>query len=147
DYQNAVRDLLALDIDAAALLPDDESAHGFDTATAGTLSPTLLERSLAAAQKISRLAVGGAGRAPGGETFRIRPDLTQEERMEGLPLGTRGGALLHPTFPADGDYDVRVRLMRPQRGGRRPLRIARAGADAGRPPHRPLHGLPARQER
>jgi hypothetical protein len=112
EYQNAVRDLLALDIDAAAMLPDDESAHGFDSATAGTLSPTLLERYLSAAQKISRLAVGGPGRSPGGETFRVRPDLTQEERMEGLPLGTRGGTLIHTTTPADGDYDVRIRLMR-----------------------------------
>ncbi len=112
EYQNAVRDLLALDIDASALLPDDESAHGFDSATAGTLSPTLLERYLTAAQKISRLAVGGAGRSPGGETFRVRPDITQEERIEGLPLGTRGGTLIHTTVPADGDYDVRIRLMR-----------------------------------
>ena len=112
EVQNAVRDLLALDVDATTLLPEDESAHGFDSATAGTLSPTLLERYLSAAQKISRMAVGGAGRSPGGETFRIRPDLTQEERMEGLPLGTRGGALIRITAPSDGDYDVRLRLMR-----------------------------------
>jgi len=112
EYQNAVRDLLALEIDATALLPEDESAHGFDSATAGTLSPTLLERTLTAAQRISRLAVGGPGRSPGGETFRVRPDITQEERVEGLPLGTRGGTLIRTTFPADGDYDLRIRLMR-----------------------------------
>ncbi len=112
EYQNAVRDLLALEIDAKALLPEDESAHGFDSATAGTLSPTLLERTLTAAQKISRLAVGGPGRSPGGETFRVRPDITQEERVEGLPLGTRGGTLIRATIPADGDYDLRIRLMR-----------------------------------
>ena len=60
EYQNAIRDLLALDIDAAALLPDDESSHGFDNVTVGDLSPTLLDRYITAAQKISRLAVGGA---------------------------------------------------------------------------------------
>jgi hypothetical protein len=111
-YQNAVRDLLALEVDAAALLPPDESSHGFDSATAGTLSPTLLERSLAAAQKISRLAVGAVGRSPGGDTFRVAPDVTQEERIDGLPLGTRGGLRIPYTFPQDGDYDVRIRLMR-----------------------------------
>jgi mono/diheme cytochrome c family protein len=112
EYQNAIRDLLALEIDATALLPADEASHGFDNVTVGTLSPTLLDRYLTAAQKISRLAVGGAQRAPGGEMIRIRPDLTQEERVEGLPLGTRGGALLRHTFPQDGDYEVQIRLTR-----------------------------------
>jgi mono/diheme cytochrome c family protein len=112
EYQNAIRDLLALEIDAAALLPPDESSHGFDSATTGTLSPTLLERTLSAAQKISRLAVGGIGRSPGGDTFRVPPDVTQEERVDGLPPGTRGGLRIPYTFPQDGDYDVRVRLMR-----------------------------------
>jgi hypothetical protein len=112
EYQNAVRDLLALEIDAASLLPADESSHGFDTATAGTLSPTVLERYLAAAQKIARLAVGAPVRSPGGETFRVPPDVTQEERVEGLPHGTRGGLLIRTTFPQDGDYEIRIRLAR-----------------------------------
>ena len=112
EYQNAIRDLLALEIDAAALLPADEASHGFDNVTVGTLSPTLLDRYLTAAQKISHLAVGGSQRAPGGETIRIRPDITQEERVEGLPLGTRGGALMRHTFPQDGEYEVQVRLTR-----------------------------------
>jgi hypothetical protein len=112
EYQNAIRDLLDLEIDAAALLPPDESSHGFDSATTGTLSPTLLERTLSAAQKISRLAVGSVGRSPGGDTFRVPPDVTQEERLEGLPAGTRGGTRIPYTFPQDGDYDVRVVLAR-----------------------------------
>jgi hypothetical protein len=112
EYQNAIRDLLALDVDATALLPADESSHGFDNVTVGDLSPTLLERYIAAARKISRLAVGSPGRSPGGDTIRIRADLTQEEHVEGLPLGTRGGALIPYTFPQDGEYDIQVRLAR-----------------------------------
>ena len=112
EYQNAIRDLLALDIDAKAMLPNDESSGGFDNITVGDLSPTLLERYITAAQRISRLAVGTPSRSPGGETFRIRPDLTQEEHVEGLPVGTRGGALVPYTFPRDGEYEVQIRLAR-----------------------------------
>ena len=112
EYQNAIRDLLALDIDASALLPNDESSHGFDNVTVGDLSPTLLDRYITAAQKISRLAVGSPGRSPGGDTIRIRPDLTQEEHVEGLPIGTRGGALIPYTFPQDGEYEIQLRLAR-----------------------------------
>ena len=112
EYRNAIRDLLALEIDAVALLPADEASHGFDNVTVGTLSPTLLDRYLSAAQKISHLAVGGASRAPGGDTIRMKPDITQEEWVEGLPLGTRGGALIPYTFPRNGDYDVRIYLAR-----------------------------------
>jgi hypothetical protein len=112
EYQNAIRDLLALDVDASALLPNDEPSRGFDNITVGDLSPTLLDRSITAAQRISRLAVGGPGRSPGGETIRIRADLTQEEHVEGLPAGTRGGALIPYTFPQDGEYEVQLRLAR-----------------------------------
>jgi hypothetical protein len=112
EYRNAVRDLLGLEIDPAALLPEDESSHGFDSATTGMLSPTLLERTLTAAQKIARLATGSPGRSPGGETWRVPPDLTQEERIEGLPPGTRGGLLVRAFLPQAGDYEVRVHLTR-----------------------------------
>ena len=84
EYQNAIRDLLALDIDAAELLPKDEASHGFDNVTVGDLSPTLLDRYISASQKISRAAIGAPRRSPGGDTFRIRADLTQEEHVEGL---------------------------------------------------------------
>jgi hypothetical protein len=112
EYQNAIRDLLALDIDAAALLPKDESSLGFDNVTVGDLSPTLLERYITAAQRISRLAVGRHGRSPGGDTIRIRPDLTQEDHVEGLPIGTRGGALIPYNFPEEGEYEIQARLAR-----------------------------------
>lgn len=112
EYQNAIRDLLALEMDATALLPADASSHGFDSGVLGDLSPTLLERYVSAAQKISRLAVGGALNAPIGETLRIRPDRTQEEHVAGLPLGTRGGVLVPYTAPLDGAYDIEIRLAR-----------------------------------
>jgi len=112
EYQNTIRDLLALQVDASALLPADESSHGFDNITVGDLSPTLLSRYVSASQKIARLAVGGKGREPSGETFRVRPDITQEDHMPGLPLGTRGGTLIPHNFPQDGDYEVQVWLTR-----------------------------------
>jgi hypothetical protein len=112
EYQNAIRDLLAVDIDAAALLPKDESSHGFDNMTLGDLSPTLLDRYITAAQLVSRMAVGSTGRSPGGDTIRIRPDLTQEDHTQGLPPGTRGGALFSHTFPQDGEYEIQLRLAR-----------------------------------
>ncbi|MDB6053936.1 MAG: Protein of unknown function (DUF1587)/Protein of unknown function (DUF1592)/Protein of unknown [Verrucomicrobiales bacterium] len=112
EYQNAVHDLLAVDIDASALLPKDESSHGFDNVTVGDLSPTLLDRYISAAQKISQLAVGAPRKKQGGDTIRLKADLTQEEQVEGLPPGTRGGALLDYTFLRDGEYEVQVRLTR-----------------------------------
>jgi mono/diheme cytochrome c family protein len=112
EYQNAIRDLLALDIDPNELLPKDEASHGFDNVTVGDLSPTLLDRYISASQKISRAAIGALRRSPGGDTFRVRADLTQEEHVEGLPVGTRGGALIPYTFPRDGEYEVQIRLTR-----------------------------------
>jgi hypothetical protein len=112
EYQNAIRDLLALEIDATALLPKDDVSQGFDNVGVGNLSPTLLNRYIAAAEKISRLAIGAPRARPGGDTFRIQPDVTQEEHVEGLPLGTRGGALLPYTFPRDGEYEIQIRLAR-----------------------------------
>src|SRR5262245_4946247 len=111
EYQNAIRDLLALDIDAAALLPKDDAGHGFDNVNVGTLSPTLLDRYITAAQKISRLAVGDVRRV-GGDTFRTPPDFSQEQHVQGLPLGTRGGMLIPYSFPQDAEYELQIRLTR-----------------------------------
>jgi mono/diheme cytochrome c family protein len=112
EYRNAIRDLLALEIDVDSLLPADDVSYGFDNVTVGNLSPTLLDRYISAAERISRMAVGRASRSPGGETIRIPPDLTQEDHLEGLPIGTRGGAVVDYTFPMDGEYEIQVRLMR-----------------------------------
>ena len=111
EYHNAVRDLLALEVDVASLLPADSASYGFDNVTVGDLSPTLLERYVGAAEKISRLAVGRVGE-PTGITFRTDPDLTQEKHVAGLPIGTRGGLLATWNFPADGVYEFSIRLAR-----------------------------------
>jgi hypothetical protein len=112
EYQNAIRDLLAIDVDVSSMLPSDESSHGFDNITVGDLSPTLLERYLTAARKISRLAVGSPLKAPGGDTVTLRPDLTQEEHFADMPFGTRGGMKVKHTFPLDAVYEIQVRLAR-----------------------------------
>ena len=113
EYRNAVRDLLALDVDVATLLPADDASYGFDN-IAGVLklSPTLVERYLVAAQKISRLAVGTPPPFPAVDYFRVADDLSQEDRLPGLALGTRGGASIRYTFPTDGQYAFRVELSR-----------------------------------
>jgi len=112
EYHNAIRDLLALDVAVASLLPKDDASYGFDNVSVGGLSPTLLERYLAAAQKISRLAMGSPVRTPASNVVLVPPDLTQEDHLDGLPFGTRGGTVVHYTFPVDAQYDIQIRLMR-----------------------------------
>ena len=112
EYRNAIRDLLAIEIDAAALLPSDSASFGFDNVTVGNLSPTLLESYVSAAEKISQLAVGRPSLSPGGSTVRLRPDLTQEGHLDGLPIGTRGGAVFSHVFPVNGEYEITIRLAR-----------------------------------
>jgi len=112
EYQNAIRDLLDLDIDVTSLLPRDDAAFGFDNVGTGGLSPTLMERYLAAAQKVSRLAVGSQAPSPGSRIAIVPVDLTQESHLEGLPFGTRGGTAVNHTFPFDGEYEIQVRLQR-----------------------------------
>jgi mono/diheme cytochrome c family protein len=117
EYANAMRDLLALDIDPATLLPPDDSSYGFDNIAdvLGT-SPALLESYLTAAGKISALAVGSPAIGPSSQTFHVRGDASQVEHVEGLPLGTRGGLLVHPTFPLDGEYVFKVKLLQTNLG-------------------------------
>ena len=113
EYQNAVRDLLAVDVDVSPLLPGDDASYGFDN-IAGVLrmSPTLMERYLGAAQRISRLAVGVAPPIPNVETIQLPEDLRQDDQVDGLPPGTRGGALIPYTFPLDAEYRIQARLSR-----------------------------------
>ena len=113
EYRNAVRDLLHLDIDVGELLPADDASYGFDN-IAGVLrfSPTLMERYLVAAKKVSRVAVGTPPPFPNFHVFRLADDLPQNDRFEALPFGTRGGTLVHYNFPTDGEYAIRVKLAR-----------------------------------
>jgi len=126
EYQNAIRDLLALDIDAASLLPADDSGHGFDNVTVGDLPPTLLDRYISTAQKISRLAIGSTESSLQSDIIRLPADLTQEDHLPGLPLGTRGGVSVSRTFVRDGEYEIQVWLSRDLGGNVSGLREARA---------------------
>jgi mono/diheme cytochrome c family protein len=109
EYTNTIRDLLALEVDAAKFLPSDDSTRGFDNiAAALTMSPALMEAYLSAAGKISRLAVGNAN-APRQEVYEAPADTAQNHHIEGLPFGTRGGMLIRHQFPVDGEYTFRVK--------------------------------------
>src|SRR5437867_3229270 len=113
EYGNAIRDLFALDVDITSYLPADYEAHGFDNiADVLGLSPALMERYLSAAWKITDLAIGSTKITPSLETFRVRSDLSQNDHIEGLPIGTRGGILIHYNFPVDGEYVIRPKLYR-----------------------------------
>jgi mono/diheme cytochrome c family protein len=111
EYRNAVRDLLAVEVDVADLLPADDSSYGFDN-IAGVLkmSPALVERYLAAARVISRTAVGTPPASPAAAIYRVSPELQQHDRDDRLPLGTRGGMLVRHQFPVDGEYEIKVDL-------------------------------------
>jgi mono/diheme cytochrome c family protein len=119
EYANAVRDLLDLPVDAATLLPGDDSSEGFDNvATVLSVSPALMQAYVSAAAKISRLAVGDMTTSPGITTYTAPRGFSQTEHREGLPLGTRGGIMVRHVFPLDADYE---------------FRIARSGAGFGLP--------------
>jgi len=112
EYANAIRDLLALEVDTSSLLPPDDSADGFDNnADLLGVSPALLERYLGAAARISELAVASPALVPGSETYRIRGDASQSEQNDELSPGTRGGLLATHTFPLDGEYVIKVKLL------------------------------------
>jgi hypothetical protein len=108
EYANAVRDLLDLEIDVTTLLPPDDSARGFDNIAGSlTISPTLLEAYMTAATRIARTAVG-FWKTPAEAAYIAPGDTSQNHHIEGLPLGTRGGMLVHHTFPADGEYKFSI---------------------------------------
>ena len=117
EYTNAVRDLLAVDIDGETLLPADDSRHGFDNiGDVLTVSPVLLERYLSAARKITRLAIGDPDISPIFQTYNLPKYFIQDDRMnESLPFGSRGGIAVRHQFPVDGEYVIKVRLERNSR--------------------------------
>ncbi|HVJ31433.1 MAG TPA: DUF1592 domain-containing protein [Gammaproteobacteria bacterium] len=113
EYANAIRDLLDLEVDVAALLPPDDSAFGFDNI--GDLlvfSPTLLERYLSAAERVSAIAVGDPTTVLGAETYVVKGDESQATQLDGLPLGTVGGLVVTHVFPLDGEYELDLGLFR-----------------------------------
>src|ERR1043166_6807460 len=114
EYANAIRDLLAIEIDVADLLPADDIGYGFDNiGDVLTVSPLLLERYLAAASKISRLAVGDTTMPPSYQTYYLPHGLNQRDRMDvAMPLGSRGGTSIQHLFPVDGEYEISVGLQR-----------------------------------
>ncbi len=113
EYGNAIRDLLALDIDPTPLLPADDESYGFDNiADVLKTSPSLLQQYMSASWNISRLAMGNSSITADTSTYRAKPDLSQDGHIEGLPLGTRGGMIVRHNFQLDGEYDIKVRLWR-----------------------------------
>ena len=111
EYKNAIRDLLALDIEVGNFLPADDASYGFDNIGGILRIPqSLMERYLEASRTISRLAVGNPPPAPISQTFRTQQDEQQHARTIELPIGTRGGILVSHHFPVDADYDFSIQL-------------------------------------
>jgi hypothetical protein len=114
EYSNAVRDLLAVETDATTFLPADDASRGFDNnGDVLSVSPLLIEKYMAAARRISTMAVGDRDVKAYTSTYDVHRRLTQDDRMsEDLPFGSRGGLAVRHHFPADGDYTIKVRLIR-----------------------------------
>jgi uncharacterized protein DUF1592/uncharacterized protein DUF1588/uncharacterized protein DUF1587/uncharacterized protein DUF1585/uncharacterized protein DUF1595 len=113
EYGNAVRDLLALEVDASEFLPADDEGYGFDNiADVLRVSPSLLEQYLAASAKIAALAVGDTHAPAVTAVYRAPSDLAQAVHVEGMPLGTRGGIKINHYFPLDAEYEFDVFLLR-----------------------------------
>jgi mono/diheme cytochrome c family protein len=113
EYANAVRDLLAVDLDVSDLLPTDGAEFGFDNiATSLKTSPLLLEGYVTAAQRVAAMAVGDPKVKPGTTEHSISRQFSQSGYIDGLPLGTMGGTVIHHVFPADAEYKLSGRLVR-----------------------------------
>jgi mono/diheme cytochrome c family protein len=109
EYANAIRDLRAFDVDVTTLLPADDAAEGFDNmADVLSVSPTLVQSYVSAAMKVSRWSVGDRSMAPTLAKYAAPAGLSQQEHIEGLPLGTHGGILVTHNFPLDAEYEFRV---------------------------------------
>jgi len=113
EYQDAIRDLVNLNVDITSLLPADDESNGFDNmADVLRVSPSLLEQYLSASRTVASLAVGDRSLGPVATVYVLPPTLAQAEHIEGLPLGTRGGILIHQNLPLDGDYEFSIFLLR-----------------------------------
>jgi hypothetical protein len=113
EYGSVIEDLLGLKVEVTTLLPPDDSAFGFDNnADLLGLSPVLLERYLAAADRVSSLALGDPETESASQTWHARQDLSQDQHIEGLPFGTAGGMKIEHTFPLDAEYEFRLSMFR-----------------------------------
>jgi Protein of unknown function (DUF1592)/Protein of unknown function (DUF1588)/Protein of unknown function (DUF1585)/Protein of unknown function (DUF1587)/Protein of unknown function (DUF1595)/Planctomycete cytochrome C len=113
EYANAVRDLLNLKVNVTDLLPADDESNGFDNiADVLRVSPSLLEAYIAASRQVASVAVGDMKTPAVSQSYQVPPDLAQKEHIEGLPLGTRGGIVIHENFPLNADYEFSVVLLR-----------------------------------
>ena len=128
EYRNVIRDLLDVDMDVSGLLPADDASNGFDNMGGLNVSSTLLESYLAAARTVSGMAVATRDVAPAAEVYRVRSDFSQRSRVDGLPIGTRGGTLFEHPFPLDAEYQIEVDLARAAAGGRHLLELSLDGA-------------------
>src|SRR5437762_10915654 len=143
EYVNVIRDLLALEIDGAALLPSDMAGFGFDNnAEVLSMTPALMDRYMTAATKVSRLAVGTLENRPAILSYRVPQSARQGARMgEELPFATHGGLAVRHTFSLDGDYVFKLRLRRGEGGNdsRQHRRTGVPGRAAGRSRARRAH--------
>ena len=118
EYQHEIRRLLDMEIDAAALLPKDTKADGFDNvALALRVSPAFLDAYIVAAQEVSAKALGGSAARATSTVYRVSPGTARYQHQEGLPLGTRGGMLVEHLFPADGEYTFNITQSGNRGGG------------------------------
>lgn len=109
EYRNAIRDLLALDVDVTALLPLDNASEGFDNVASGLgFSPALVQGYASAAQKLARQALGDPTTGEEAIAFKAPPQWQQDTYLEGMPLGTRGGMRIEHTFPLDAEYEISI---------------------------------------
>ena len=123
EYANVVRDLLGLEVVDVSDLPVDDASYGFDNmAGALRISSTLLEQYLAAARKTARLALGSDAVSASAQTFRVKADFSQRDRVDGLPLGSRGGLEVPYVFPRDAEYEFQISLR--GSSGRDPLELS-----------------------
>ncbi len=110
EYANSIRDLFGTSVDVSGLLPPDDSSEGFDNVASGLgLSPALIQGYTSAAIKLSRAAVGDMSASETTLVIQTPDKLAQDQHLEGLPLGSRGGVRIEHNFPLDGEYRFSVR--------------------------------------